>query len=659
MKKMTALLFVICFILALPLNAQSTANYKDEVLMTIGDRKITAGEFERIYQKNNNESVSQKQSPEEYLDMFINFKLKVIEAENLGMDTTKAFLDEYNSYRAQLARPYLSDPDAVDRFAHEAYERMKKEIHASHILVSLDPKASPEDTLYAWNKIMTIRKRILDGEDFDKVARATSDDPSAKRNGGDLGWFSVFRMVLPFEDAAYSTPVGEISMPFRSQFGYHIIKVQEVRPARGSVHVAHIFIRAPQSEDSTQALAAKKKIFAIYDSLQNGIDFATLAKDNSDDRVSAVKGGELQWFGSGQMIEEFENAAFALKNPGDVSKPFQSFYGWHMVKLLGKKGVGTFEEEKPNIVPKFGNGPRGYLRKQAFIAKVKHDYNYTFNQGSYDKITSLVDTSIFSAKWKNTVPDNVAGLVLFTIADQKVTAGEFADYLEKKQTKTAPISLVVYMNELFNNFMDEKLTAYEDSQLERKYPDFRNVLQEYHDGILLFDLTDKTVWSKAVKDSAGLENYYKNHKNEYMWEKRAEAYTIVLKDSSLLDQARTLTEKKGGKKKFSQSYLISKLCKGDTIPCVTVEYGKYEKGDNKAVDATGWTQGIGKTFNKDGKPAFVYVKSTLPPQGRKLDEARGLVTADYQKYLENNWVKELRNKYPVHVNQDVLAKIRE
>ncbi len=659
MKKSVSFLIILCFILALPVHAQSSRDYHDDVLMTIGDKKITAGEFERIYRKNNDESMAQKQSVEEYLDMFINFKLKVIEAENRGLDTTRAFLDEFNSYRAQLARPYLSDPDAVDRFAHEAYERMKKEIHGSHILVSLDPKASPEDTLYAWNKIMDIRQRILDGEDFDKVARATSDDPSVKRNGGDLGWFTVFRMVLPFEDAAYNTQVGEISMPFRTQFGYHILKIQDVRQARGNVHVAHIFVRAPQSQDPGEAAAAKEKIYAVYDSLRNGSSFADLARNNSDDRVSAEKGGELQWFSSGQMIEEFENAAFALKDTGDYTEPFQSFYGWHLVKLLGKKGIGTFEQEKANIIPKFGNGPRGFLRKQAFIAKMKEEYNYKFNPANFDKVVSHVDTSVFSGTWENNIPSSISNLVLFTIADQKMKAGEFAAYLEKSQAKTNPISLPIYLNDMYDKFVEEKLTAFEDSRLEEKYPEFRNVLQEYHDGILLFDLTDKLVWSKAVNDSAGLENYYENHRNEYMWGERAEAYTITVNDSTVLGEARKLTEKKGSKKNFSEAYLLSKLCPGDTVPCVTMEYGRFEKGDNVNVDTTNWEKGIGKTFVKEGKPAFIYIKSVLPPQVRKLEEARGLVTADYQKFLEDKWVSELRNKYPVHINKDVLAKIRD
>ncbi len=633
-------------------------DYKDDILMTIGNKKITAGEFERIYRKNNDESMAQKQSVDEYLDMFINFKLKVIEAENRGMDTTKAFLDEYNSYREQLARPYLSDPEAVNRFAHQAYERMKKEIHASHILVSLDPEASPEDTLYAWNKIMEIRQRILNGEDFDKVARATSDDPSAKRNGGDLGWFTVFRMVLPFEDAAYNTPVGEISMPFRTQFGYHIVKVHQERPARGRVHVAHIFVRAPQSLDSAQARIARQKIFAVYDSLQRGVPFNQLAKNNSDDRMSAQNGGEIQWFGSGQMIPEFEDAAFGLDNPGQYSRPFQSFYGWHLVKLLDKKGLGTFEEEKANILPRFANGPRSNLKKQAFIDKLKKEYTYTFHQDNFEKFAATVDTSIFSASWKNNLSGPLASMPLFTMDGKDVNIGEFAAYVEKHQTKTDPVSMVMFLKDMADKFAAEKLTAYEDSMLERKYPEFKNVLQEYHDGILLFDLTDELVWSKAVKDSAGLENFYREHRNDYMWEPRVEALTVIVKDSALTAQARAMTEKKGGKKKFGQDYLNEKLCENDTSGCIVVNYGKFEKGDYPQADSTGWKKGtLGETFLKDGKPAFVYVIGTSGPEPKKLDEARGIVTADYQKYLEDQWIKQLREKYPVHVNKDVLAEI--
>jgi peptidyl-prolyl cis-trans isomerase SurA len=257
MKKQFNLLFTLLILFTFTINAQ---DYKEEVLITIDGKEITAGEFERIYNKNNNENISQNQTIEEYLDMFINFKLKVREAENLGMDTAQSFLKEFNSYRDQLAQPYLADSEAVDRFAREAYNRMKKEIHASHIMVRIDERADPADTLYAYEKSMEIRQKLLDGEDFETLARATSDDPSAKNNGGDLGWFSVFRMVLPFEDAAFNTPAGEISMPVRTQYGYHLIKVHEIRDARGSVKTAHIYIRVPESMGEKESLDAKNRV---------------------------------------------------------------------------------------------------------------------------------------------------------------------------------------------------------------------------------------------------------------------------------------------------------------------------------------------------------------------------------------------------------------
>ncbi|MGC9345133.1 MAG: foldase protein PrsA, partial [Bacteroidales bacterium] len=352
--------------------------YKDEVLITIDGKEITAGEFERVYKKNNNENVAQQQTMEEYLDMFINYKLKVYEAESLGMDTASEFLNEFNAYRKQLAQPYLTSEELTENYAKEAYDRMKEEINASHIMVRIDDEAAPEDTLYAYNKIMEIRQRVVNGEDFEKVARATSDDPSAKANGGNLGWFSAFRMVYPFESAAYNTEVGEISMPVRSTFGYHIIKVHERRPAQGSVQVAHIFLRAPESMSQEQADAVNEKINMIYDSLKIGANFSEMADRYSDDKSSGRKGGVLPWFSSGQMIPAFDTTAFALEESGDISEPVKSSYGWHLIKLLEKKNIGSYEEEKPEILNNIKKGDRGKSKDRAFINQLKESYSYEF-----------------------------------------------------------------------------------------------------------------------------------------------------------------------------------------------------------------------------------------------------------------------------------------
>lgn len=631
----------------------------EEILMTIDGRNISLEEFNRIYQKNNHEGISEKQTVEEYLDMFVNFKLKVIEAENRGMDTTSSFLKEFNGYKDQLAKPYLSDPDITEQLSKQAYERMKKEIHASHIMIRLDSKASPDDTLYAYNKLLDIRKRILDGEDFEKVARATSDDPSAKQNGGDLGWFSVFRMVYPFEEAAFQTPKGEISLPFRTSYGYHIVKVDDVRSARGTVKVAHIFLRAPESLPESEALKIKDKIFAIHDSLINGTDFSELVMRNSDDKSSAAKGGELPAFGSGQMIKEFEEAAFSLKESGDFTAPVKSFYGWHIVKLIQKQPIGSYEDEKAEIMSKVLSGGRAYLKDEAFVNKIKNEYNFTVNQKNIEKFYSLVDTNVFKASFNADIANEIAGLTLFTIGDYPVYARSFAKYIESNQKQMPAMDIRTYVNDAYHQFEKNEIMNYEKANLENKYPEFKNILQEYHDGILLFDLTDKEVWSKAVEDTAGLESFYSKNKNNYKWDKRAEAYTIKLNDEALLKDARTLVNKFAKKGKFSEVFLNNKLCPGDSISCIEVVYGKYEKGANEEVDKTNWVEGLGETYYIDDKPEFVYILSTKGPAVKKLDEARGLITADYQNYLEEKWIQDLRKKYPVSINMELLKKIND
>jgi len=435
-------------------------DYKDEILMTIGEKDITAGEFERVYKKNNNENLDQQQTVEEYLDMFINYKLKVIEAENLGMDTASSFLKEFDAYRRQLAQPYLSSEELTEKFAMQAYERMKTEVNASHIMVRVSSNAPSEDTAYAYNKLMDIRKRIYEGEDFETVARATSDDPSAKTNGGNLGWFSVFRMVYPFENAAYQTEVGEISLPVRSSYGYHIVKVNDKRPAKGSVHVAHIFVRSPASMSTEEAEEARKKIFMVYDSLQAGANFVEMAKEYSEDKATGVKGGELPWFKSGQMIPVFDSASFALENKDDISKPVKSDYGWHIIRLLEKKSVGTFEEEKPEILTNIKKGDRGKSRDRAFINQLKEEYNYTFYPENYDLFLSTLDTTVFQAKWTTGKSADYHDLPVFTLDGKDFTVKHLSEFVEEKQLKRKPMPYDIMMSSLYETYEETSIIDY-------------------------------------------------------------------------------------------------------------------------------------------------------------------------------------------------------
>ncbi len=644
-------------LLLISLNA-FTQEDRNKVFITIDDREITLGEFERVYNKNNSDAVTEKQSVEEYLDMFINYKLKVIEAENMGMDTTQKFIKEFNAYRDQLAKPYLTSEEIREKYAREAYERMSREVNASHILIRVDKNAPPEDTAYAYGKIISIRKRILDGENFETVARATSEDPSVRQNGGNVGWFSAFRMVYPFETTAYNTPVGEISMPVRTAYGYHIVRVNDTRPARGRVRVSHIFLRTPESMPEEETLQKKELIFTLYDSLQSGANFEALARRHTDDESTASHGGLLPWFNSGQMIAPFEDAAFALENKGDISEPVNSGFGWHIIKLVDRDAVESYEEERPSLMQEVMMGDRKRMGDEDFIDTLKKEYNYRFYEENYIELLSRVDTSVLNASWDPERAADLSDQPIFTLDGETVTLEGFIEYLGSRQMKRQNELVENYVKDQYNKYESDWILEYEKANLPEKYPDYRYLVQEYHDGILLFDLTDEVVWTRAVEDTAGLEAYFNNHRDEYLWEKRAEAVLVTVKDSSLLQPARELTDRFGGKRKFSQSFMLEKLCPEDTTQsCLELTEVKHEKGENEELDATGWNEGLSETFIQEGNPAFYFVKGILEPSRKALNETRGMVTADYQEYLEKKWIEQLREKYEINVNRELLSRV--
>ena len=407
-------------------------NKGETILMTIHDRQITVDEFERIYRKNNSNTALEKQSVEEYLELFINYKLKVIEAEEQGLDTTSSFIREFNGYKGQLAKPYLSDKEEVEMLKREAFKRTQKELHARHILIRLAENASPEDTTAAWEKAIAIRDRIIGGEDFETVARATSDDPSAKTNSGDLGWFTVFRMIYPFETAAYQTPKGEISMPVRTRFGYHLIHILDERPARGDVHVAHIMVMVPESMSDQEKNRAREKIRALYDSIQSGMEFSGVASKYSEDRGSATRGGELPWFGTGRMVPEFEDEAFALKDVGDISEPVQTSFGWHIIKLLDRKIFKNYESMEADLQSNVIKSDRNTFAKKAMIERIKKSNDFREYRGNLQPFYLMVDTSIFQRTWDASWATGLTD-PLFVIGDRTIRQDAFARFLNKNR----------------------------------------------------------------------------------------------------------------------------------------------------------------------------------------------------------------------------------
>jgi len=649
MKKYLFVLLMNLFILHHLTSAQIG---NDPVILNIAGEDIPKSEFERVFKKNNNKETDYShKAVTDYLRLYINYKLKVREALESGMDTVQSFVDELAGYRKQLAQPYLVDKEVSENLLREAYERMKTDLRASHILIKCDPNALPKDTLVAFNKSLKVRGEILRGLDFNAAAKKYSDDPSAKDNAGDLGYFSSMQMVYPFESAAYSTNRGEISQPVRTRFGYHLIKVTDSRPAQGEVRVAHIMVKTSAGASADDSVKAVQKANEIYEKLKSGEKFEDLARQYSDDPGSAKSGGALPMFGTGRMVPEFERAAFDLKNPGDYTMPVRTSYGLHIIRLLEKKPLGSYEALQSEIKQRVAKDSRSDLSRSSMITKIKSRYGFKEMPKAKAEFMTRIDTTLPEGKWS---VEKAAGLnsALFVLGPVTFTQQDFAKYVADHQSKRSQgADAKAIADALHTEFINESCLAYEESKLDSLYPDFRNLMQEYRDGILLFELTDKKVWSKAVKDTTGLKEFYEKNKFNYMWADRLEATIYTCANADISSQTRKLM-----KKIDDADTLMARVNKNSQLN-LQVKYGKFVKGENEIIDKIEWTPGTTKDMAKDNQVVFVKVHKMLPSQPKSLEEAKGLVTADYQNTLEKEWISSLQAKYPVKVYDQVVESV--
>lgn len=663
MKSMKVHLLFILFTLGCIASVYSQVN-NGELLLTIGGKNITVGEFMSIYNKNNPKGESiDKKNLEEYLELYINFKLKVKEAEDLGLDTMTSFITELKGYRDQLAKPYFIDEPTIDRLVKEAFDREHFDIRASHIFLRLKPDALPADTLEAYQRIQQIRERIMKGESFDKLAIEASEDPSArdreanqqhpfiKGNHGDLGYFTVFDFVYSFETGAYNTEPGKVTQPVRTEYGYHLIKVTQKNKALGRVTVSHIFIAIPKGAAAADSTRVRLRADSVYQKLKGGAKWEEMVKEYSDDRGSAAKGGTLPKFGVNRMVPEFIESIYKIQKEGDFIGPVLTPYGWHIIKLIEKKGPGTFEEEKADLKQKVLKDGRSQLAKDVIYQRIKTEYGFTEFPEAKKEFYDVVTDSIFFGKWDISVTKSM-NKPLFRIGSMTVKQEDLAKYLADKQRKRDKENIQVYVDKMYNEYVNESLIKWENDHLEQKYPDFKNLLNEYRDGILLFDLTDQKVWSKAVKDTSGLKTFYENNKYNYMWESRLAASIYTVKDPGKVQKVKNFI-----KSGLSDDAILKEI-NTDTLKILTIESGKYSRKDNKYIDTINWIPGISNDIKSDSDIVFVNVKEVLRPEPKTLNEARGLITADYQNYLEKIWIQYLRMKYPVVVNKEVLAKIK-
>ncbi len=643
---------LICFCSSLFISAQDK-----EALFKIDDHSYYKDEFTRVYNKNLDlvKDDSQKDL-NKYLELFLGYKLKVEKAYKLGLQNESKYQNELKSYRTQLAKNYLNDSKVTNALVEEAYDRIKNEVRASHLLILVDEAASPADTLKAYNKILDLKKRIDNGEDFGTIAAANSEDPSAKENLGDLGYFSAFRMVYPFESAAYKTPVGKVSKPFRTRFGYHILKVTNKRENQGEVTVAHIMILKPSSKEESLEVKAKQTINDVYKKIQQGENFEALANQFSEDKSSAVKGGLLQRFGSGQLTSlEFEKIAFSLKDKNEISQPFESQFGWHIVKLIEKHPVQTIEELRYELENKIRRDERSMLITNSLAKKARDKYTVVKNNATISKVRALVTDDFYTQKLE--IPENVkfANEDVATInKDRKLLAKDFINYIlsqQKSNIKTKPVTKLV--DELFEKWSDEKLIEYYDDNLENEFIEFKFVMDEYRDGLLLFDLMEKEIWNKAKTDSIGLASFYEKNKNDYRWKKRFDVDLLSSTDEKILKQAQSYLKK--GK---SLDYIKEKLNKEEKVN-VMIKSGLFEEDYDVLSEFKIEEKGVTKIVSK-GEYFFVAkVNEVKPAEPKTISECKGKLVSDYQQYLESNWVDDLKKEFSVTINKEVFEKIKK
>jgi peptidyl-prolyl cis-trans isomerase SurA len=739
---------------------------------TLGSYKVPASEFGYVYKKNNGTApdYGTRQSVTDYLTLYTNFRLKVLDAEKRGLDTTQAFHRELDGYRQQLAQPYLTEKGVTDQLVREAYNRMGQEVNASHILIRVAPDASPADTAVAYQKVTTLRQRVTSGgEDFSAVAGKTSEDPSAKENGGKLGYFTSMQMVYPFETAAYLTPVGQVSQPIRTRFGYHIIKVNDRRAAQGEIKVAHLMVRVTPQAPKTDSTTAHKKINELYGRLRKGESWDKLVTQFSEDAGSAANGGELPPFGTGRMIPSFEEVAFKLQKPGDVSAPVQTPYGWHIIKLLEKQPVPSFATLEPTLKSKVAKDSRSELNRTAFLKRIRQEDQFVEIPSAKALAFAQADTALVKGRFKfnpatmtasgakaskNTVKAGGDKLPLFTIKGKPYLVSDFLTYVQQNQRPRPTAQPAFAMQQLYDQYVDQSLTEFEKNSLDTKYEDYRMLVKEYRDGILLFQLMDEKVWTKAIEDTAGLRKFFLANQANYQFGQRARGTVIsaatpqllaraqrelatrrypvagragtvlvhfkpgtvalatsngtaVLSDlAKRMDQDTALIATVAGHIKRGESSALARqrataaidyltktskierrrlavapasaaTADGDTRLtvysnatsvletnlntqnplAVQIQERTFQKGDNKVMDDYLTRPAGTYKIQRDGRHYAIVVKQSLPAGPKALSDARGQATSDYQNYLEKQWIEQLRQQYPVKVNESEVNKL--
>ena len=630
-----------------------------QTLFTYGSHSVSKDDFLRVYKKNslNKKPDMSDTALKSYLDLYGLFRMKVAEAEKEHLDTVEKIQKDLDSYRKQLAKNYLTDDKMTTKLMKEAYERMKEDVHVAHILISCPPGA---DTVAAYRKIDSIYQQISGGKaTFEAMAKQYSDDKGTKDNGGDVGYVTGLSTVYPFENAVYGTPVGKMSKPFRTQFGYHILKVLDKHADRGQVKVAQILITTPKSKGDAGLAAARQRVDSIEVMLKNGTPFYELVKKYSEDKYTVNDSGNMKAFGAGKMTAAFENAAFALKKPGDISEPIKTEYGYHIIKLRAKIPLAPYDSLSAQLKHKVENDSREQTAREHFFNKIKEkngfkEYPEAITEANNIVIASIKDTGKNKGSFKASDYTSMHKTV-FTLGGVNYSQYDFIKYFETLTHGRVTGPKTTAIHDAYGVYVNSVVSDFQEKKLVDENPEFKSLMEEYKDGIMLFELMDRNVWSKATKDSAGLKAFFETRKNKYTWEPGFEGSVYTFKNKATYDTAMVLLKDK----KMTDEDIIKALNSTANPDRVSIQRGRYEFSKFKDASQSELTSNNMKVIPMpNGTYKVVYARQVFNSPGTKsLDEARGYVVAEYQDYLEKQWNEKMHKDYPMKVNESVFNSL--
>lgn len=654
MNHRTISAFVVSLQVAFLLNLPSSATAQDSgtTLLTVGGKPVDKDELVYLISKGKSTDASvsgvSREEFEENFDLFVNYKLKVREAEALGMDKSEEFEREFSSFKETLIYPYLIKNSLEEGELRKAYSRMQEVVRASHILFQFPPNASTEDSLIVLKMALKVKGEIENGGNINELAVQHSDDPSAKINKGDLGYFTGLQMVQPFEDAAYNLQIGQVSDPVLTNFGYHIIKVQDRQPNPGQVRVSHILVRF-DANDPTQEENARRKIADIYAEIQKeSTVWEDIVKTFSEDPATSQRGGILPWFGVGSMIPEFEMAAFSLTETGEVSPPLKTQYGYHILRLEEKKPLDPYEEMEENIRSRILRDSRSGMIQSQVVAIQKARYGFKEDEASVNKLAQVLNP-VSKVDFGSTLTSQSLGnSPLFTLQGKTYLASDLSSFMqgEELSTKTKGGTFEIW----YGRFVAEVLSQTEEKDLETNNKEYQMLLKEYRDGILLFSLMNQEVWEKGIKDSLGQAEYFRKNMGKYQWKNRIEAFVVKVLDPSQLENARKALQGKGYNQALIQDFEAN--YKANSTLAFQSESGLFEYADHPVLSKID-TQLAYQEIQVEGVLHLVLTGQKLPAEPRKFEESRGLVIRDYQEYLDTTLIQTLKSKYPIQINSQV------